>query len=157
MKMLFRQRIFSWLDSYDIYDERNNPLFVVKGVPAWKHCLKIVTPDGRELGMVRERMTFLRPRFDLTVNGADAGSIVKEITFLRPRFTLDFRHWSVEGDWFEWNYRIMRGPAAVAAITKRIWRLSDTYEIDVADPEDALGALMVTLAIDAVKCSQKRR
>lgn len=109
-------------------------------MPAWKHCLKIVTPDGRELGTVRERMTFLRPRFDLTVNGADAGSVVREITFLRPRFTLDFRHWSIDGDWFE-----------------RIWRLSDTYEIDVADPEDALGALMVTLAIDAVKCSQKRR
>ena len=30
----------------------------------------------------------------------------------------------------------------------------DTYAIDVADPADALYALMVTLAIDAEKCSR---
>ena len=31
MKMLFKQRMFSWFDSYDIYDEYGNTLFVVKG------------------------------------------------------------------------------------------------------------------------------
>lgn len=30
MKLLFRQRIFSWLDSYDIYNEREKP-FCRKG------------------------------------------------------------------------------------------------------------------------------
>ena len=24
MKLLFRQRVFSWLDSYDVYDENGN-------------------------------------------------------------------------------------------------------------------------------------
>ena len=34
MRMLFQQRLFSWFDSYDIYDEAGNVLFVVKGQPA---------------------------------------------------------------------------------------------------------------------------
>lgn len=35
MKMLFKQRVFSWFDSYDIYDEYGNTLFVVKGQLSW--------------------------------------------------------------------------------------------------------------------------
>ena len=30
MKLLFKQRFFSWFDSYDIYDETGNTMFVVK-------------------------------------------------------------------------------------------------------------------------------
>lgn len=31
MRLLFRQRMFSWFDSYDIYDENGNTVYVVKG------------------------------------------------------------------------------------------------------------------------------
>ena len=31
MKLLFRQRFFSWFDSYDIYDENENTVYTVKG------------------------------------------------------------------------------------------------------------------------------
>lgn len=44
MKMLFKQRLFSWFDSYDIYDEQGNVMFVVKGQLSWGHCLKSMTP-----------------------------------------------------------------------------------------------------------------
>ena len=30
MRMYFKQRMFSWFDSYDIYDEQGNALYVVK-------------------------------------------------------------------------------------------------------------------------------
>ena len=41
MKMLFKQRFFSWFDSYDIYGEAGNPLYTVKGQLSRGHCLKI--------------------------------------------------------------------------------------------------------------------
>ena len=28
MKLLFKQRLFSWFDSYDIYDEAGNTVYV---------------------------------------------------------------------------------------------------------------------------------
>jgi len=34
-----------------------------------------------------------------------------------------------------------------------LFRLTDTYKIDVGNPNDALYALMLVLAIDAEKCS----
>lgn len=46
MKLLFRQRAFSWFDSYDIYDENENTVYVVKGQLSWGHCLKIYDPEN---------------------------------------------------------------------------------------------------------------
>ncbi len=157
MKLLFRQRLFSWLDSYDIYDEARNTVFTVKGVLAFKHCFKVYDADGNEVGMIREKvLTFLRPRFDLVIHGVEAGGIVKEISLFKPKFTLEFRNWQVQGDWLEWNYRILSPAGVVAVISKRILSWSDTYEIDVQNADDALDALMVVVAIDAVKCTQKK-
>ena len=42
----------------------------------------------------------------------------------------------------------------MARVTKELFNWTDTYVIDVADPADALHALMVVLAIDAEKCSR---
>ena len=39
MKLLFKQRFFSWLDSYDIYDEHGNTIYTVEGKLSWGHCL----------------------------------------------------------------------------------------------------------------------
>ena len=48
MKLLFRQRAFSWFDSYDIYDENENTVYVVKGQLSWGHCLKIYDPEEQQ-------------------------------------------------------------------------------------------------------------
>ena len=55
MKLLFRQRIFSWLDSYDIYNEKGETLFVVRGQLSWGHCLKIYDAFGEEVGKVKRK------------------------------------------------------------------------------------------------------
>ena len=60
MKLLFKQRLFSWFDSYDIYDEFGNTVYVVKGQLSWGHKLVIYDADGNEIGMVVQRvLTFL--------------------------------------------------------------------------------------------------
>ena len=56
MKLLFRQRFFSWFDSYDIYDEDGNTVYVVKGQLSWGHCLKVFDASGQELGTVKEKI-----------------------------------------------------------------------------------------------------
>lgn len=45
----------------------------------------------------------------------------------------------------------------VAIIRKEIFNFTDTYVIDVKDPENALDALMFVLAIDAEKCTRNKR
>ena len=41
MKLLLKQRFFSWFDSYDVYYEDGSVAFKVKGEPAWGHLLRL--------------------------------------------------------------------------------------------------------------------
>lgn len=155
MQMLFKQRFFSWFDSYDIYDEAGGTLYTVQGQLSWGHCLKIFDGFGREVGTVKERVLTLLPRFEMYLGDGYLGCISREFSFFKPRYNIDCNGWHVEGDFMEWDYSIMDGGRQVAYISKQLLNWTDTYVIDVADPRDALVALMLVLAIDAEKCSRQ--
>ena len=156
MQLYFKQRLFSWFDSYDIYNAADASVaFTVEGQLAWGHCLHILDPQGRHIATVQQRVLTFLPKFDLYVGERCIGQIRKEFTLFRPSFVLDGLGWQVEGSFMEWDYRITDGRGReIAAISKEIFHLTDTYVIDVHDSADALGALMVVLAIDAEKCSR---
>lgn len=155
MRLLFKQRFFSWLDSYDVYDEAGSTVFTVEGKLAWGHCLHILNAQGAHIGTLREVVLSFLPRFDIYVGDRLVGTIKKEFTFLSPRFTVDMNGWQVEGSFWEWDYSIRNAQGGeVARISKELFRWTDTYVLDVAAPADALGALLVALAIDAEKCSR---
>lgn len=157
MKLYFKQRMFSWFDSYDIYhmDKDGAVAFTVEGKLSWGHCLHILNPQGQHIATVQQQIFTFLPRFDLYIGERCVGTIRKEFTLLRPAFTLDFNGWHVDGSFMEWEYSIWdaRG-RQVAAISKELFHWTDTYVIDVEDERDALCALMVVLAIDAEKCSR---
>ena len=140
MRLLFKQRFFSWFDSYDIYDDNGATVFTVEGKLAWGHCLHILNAAGEHIGTVQQRVLTFLPKFDLYEFDRCIGTIKKEFTFFVPHFTVEGSDWAVEG--------------TVATIGKELFHWTDTYVIDVADPADALHALMVVLAIDAEKCSR---
>ena len=155
MKLLFKQRFFSWFDSYDIFGEDGTTLYTVKGQLAWGHLLKIFDAQENEVGTVKQKLLTLLPKFELYQNDSYLGCITKEFTFFKPKFDIDFNGWHIEGDFFEWDYSILDGQGnCIATVTKELWNWTDTYVIDVADPADALYALMLVLAIDAEKCSR---
>ena len=83
MKLLFKQRLFSWFDSYDIYDEAGETVFTVKGRLSWGHCLEIYDRFGEHVGTVKEEVLTLLPRFALYQNGREIGEIQKMFTFFR--------------------------------------------------------------------------
>ena len=156
MKLLFKQRFFSWFDSYDIYNEAGETVYTVKGQLSWGHCLKIYDAQGRAIGTVRERILTFLPKFEMYIGDRYSGCISKEFTFFIPKYNIDYNGWEVEGDWLEWDYQILgRSGSPVATVSKELFNWTDTYVIDVVDPKDALCALMLVLAIDAEKCSRR--
>lgn len=155
MRLWFKQRFFTWFDSYDIYDENGDTLYTVEGKLSWGHRLHILDAAGAHVGTVQERVLTLLPKFELYEGGQYIGCIQKEFTFFRPQFHIDCMGWQVEGSFLEWDYTVIDPSGlTVAVISKQPFNLTDTYVIDVVNPQDALYALMLVLAIDAEKCSR---
>jgi uncharacterized protein YxjI len=56
MKLLFKERFFSWLDSYDVFDENGNTVYSVEGQLSWGHCLHIHDAQGTHVATLKEKV-----------------------------------------------------------------------------------------------------
>lgn len=154
MKLLFKQRFFSWLDSYDIYDETGETIYSVKGQLSFGHRLHIHDRSGNHIATVKQVLLTFLPKFELYKRDQYIGCISKEFTFFSPKYNIDFNGWQVQGHIMEWDYEIYQGNHLVATVSKELWNFTDTYSMDIQNPQDALCVLMLVLAIDAEKCSR---
>ena len=155
MQLLIKQRIFSWGDSYDVYDESEQARYFVKGkVFSIGHQIHVFNKQtGEEVGAIKQKLLTLMPKFEIIIDGRVVGTISREFTFLRPKYRVDFRDWEVDGDFMGWNYVAHRGDYEVLRVTKKLLAWSDTYAIHYTNPADEVPALLLVLAIDAVNCS----
>lgn len=155
MKLLFKQRMFAWFDSYDIFDEYGNTVYTVKGQLSWGHCLKIFDTYGREVGTVKEKIFSFMPTFEMYLGESYVGSIRKRFSLFKPQYEIDCNGWQISGSFMEWDYTVRSAAGeTIAQISKELFNWTDTYSIEVLNPENALCALMFVLAIDAEKCSR---
>lgn len=156
MKLLIKQRVFAWTDTYDVYDEWENVRYFVKA-SMWQFGHQIHVIDrrtGAEAGGVFQKLLAFLPQFYLEVNGREMGSIRREFSFLRPRYTLDVNGWRVQGDVFGWDYDVVDGGGRyIMHISKEPFHWGDTYVLDIPDPRDEVLCLLIAIAIDAANCS----
>ena len=103
---------------------------------------------------MKERVLTFLPKFELYFGDTYMGCISKELSFFKPKYNIEYNGWHVEGNIWEWDYRILDSSGyEIATISKQLFNWTDTYVIDVKNPTDYLCALMLVLAIDAEKCS----
>ena len=155
MKLLFKQRFFSWFDSYDIYNEAGQTVYTVKGQLAWGHCLKIYDAQSREIGTVKERILTWLPKFEMYLGDRYIGCISKEFTFFKPEYNVYGPDWKVVGDFWDHDYEVYDGKAVVAHVYKEWFTWGDAYTINFGFGADEVMALSVVLVIDA--CIEAQR
>jgi len=154
MRLFFKQRLFSWFSSYDVYDENLFPVFSVEGHLAWGNLQHIHDNGGNHIATVKQRVMTWLPKFDMFIGDTKVGEIHRELTFMKPRYSIDFNGWQVKGDWMGWDYQVVdENGDLVASLYKELFHMTDHYVIDVVDPQDALCVLMLVIAIDADKSS----
>lgn len=156
MGLYIRQRIFSWTDSYDVYDESGEARYEVRAeFFSLGHQIHVYDKrTGQEVGSIHEKLLRFLPTFEIVIGGRLQGTVRKELTFLRPRYRVDYRGWAVEGDLLGWDYRVTQGGQVVMAISKELLSWSDTYVLRYDNPTDEMPGLLLVLAIDAANCSR---
>ena len=156
MGLYIRQRIFSWTDSYDVYDETGEARYEVRAeFFSLGHQIHVYDKrTGQEVGSIHEKLLRFLPTFEIVIGGRLQGTVRKELTFLRPRYRVDYRGWAVEGDLLGWDYRVTQSGRVVMAISKELLSWSDTYVLRYDNPTDEMPGLLLVLAIDAANCSR---
>ena len=154
-KLYLKQKVFSWGDKFNVYNEFGEAIYHVKGeVFTLGKKLHVSDPKERELAFIHQKVWSFKSRYFISRDGNDIAEVVKEITFLKAKYTVEAFGWLIQGKILDHEYQITRGEQIVAKISHKWLSWGDTYEIDIANGEDVINVLCAVLIIDAVKASQ---
>ena len=151
MKLYMKQKVFAFKDRFYVKDQAGRDCFYVEGeLFSLGKKLHIYDADGHELAMVQQKLLTLLPKYVVIVQGEEVAEITKEFTFFKPRYKVKGPGWTVDGDIWDHDYKIRRGPDTIVHVSKSWMSWGDTYEIDIQRDINPIMALAVVLAIDCV-------
>lgn len=158
MQLCIRQRVFSWTDSYDVYDETGEARYEVRAeFLTFGHQIHVYDKrTGDELGSIHEKLFTFLPEFEIVINGSVQGTIRKQFSLFCPRYEVDYRGWDVEGDFLGWDYRVTQGNTEIMSISKEVFNWTDTYVLHYDNPANEMPGLLLVIAIDAANCSKNK-
>ncbi|MBQ2903722.1 MAG: LURP-one-related family protein [Clostridia bacterium] len=155
MKLYIKQKVFSWKDKFTVKDEAGNDKYFVEGeLFSWGKKLHVTDLGGNEVAFIQQKVFSFLPRYFVYVNGEEVAEIVKEFSFLRPKYSIEGLGWDINGDFWSHNYMITKNGNPIVTIQKEWMTWGDSYELDIADPDDETVALAVVLTIDCVMAAQ---
>ena len=147
-----RQKLVSIGDDYWIEDEQGQRVFKVNGkAMRIRDTLVLEDASGNELLKLQERKLRVRDTMEIEDRGRTVATVKKAlISPLRERFRSTWRTvrtWRSRATSSTTSTRSADG-AKAAEVSKKWFRVADTYGVEVADGQNAVLLLAVTAVID---------
>ena len=152
-KYRMREKMFAIGDDYWIETDDGERVFKVNGKAfRIRDTLVLEGPGGEELYTIQEKKLSVRDKMEIEREGHTVATVKKALVSpLRDRFSIDVEDaedMEAKGNIVDHEYKIERGGGKVAEVSKRWFRMRDTYGIEIASGQDDALILAVTVCID---------
>ena len=148
-----REKLFSIGDDFWIETEDGERAFKVNGKALRiRDTFVLESPSGDELFKIQEKKIRIRDTMKIERDGDTVATVKKAlITPLRDRFAIEVEHdedLSAKGNIVDHEFEIERDGHKVAEVSKRWFRIRDTYGIEIAPGQNDALILAATVCID---------
>ena len=148
-----REKLFAIGDDFWIETDGGDKMFKVDGKALRiRDTFVLETASGEELFKVQQKKLRIRDTMEIERDGDTVATIKKAlVTPLRDRFTIELEgggELSAKGNIVDHEYEFERDGHKVAEVSKRWFRVRDTYGIEVAPGENDALILAATVCID---------
>lgn len=152
MRYLMREKIWAFGDDFAIKDEHGRDVYHVDGkVFTLRQTLVINDAEGGEVAVIRKKLLSFGPAFEVS-RGSSVSVISKHLfTMFRAKFTVDVPgpgDLEASGSFMQREFTFSRAGRTIATVSRRWFKFSDTYGIDIDDGEDDVLILASAVAID---------
>ncbi|MFC6976687.1 LURP-one-related/scramblase family protein [Halomicroarcula sp. GCM10025709] len=150
-----RERLVTFGKDFVIETAAGEPAFRVDGKALrLRNTIQITDQAGQTRYRVQQRVLRLKDTMVIERDGKRVATIQKAlVTPLRDRFDIDVvgePPLQVRGNIVDHEYSISRRGTPVATVSKRWFRIRDTYGVEVMPGEDDAFLLAVAAAIDTI-------
>jgi len=152
-----RQKLVAFGKDFYIENEQGQKVYKVDGkVLRVRDTLKFRDMQGNELCKIQERVARVKDTMKVEGPGGETLAVVKKalITPVRDRWTVKIGsgpNLDVQGNILDHEYRIEEGRTKVAEVSKKWFRVRDTYGVEIAAGQNDVVILAVTVAIDMMR------
>jgi uncharacterized protein YxjI len=148
-----QEKLFAIGDDFWIETEGGERAFKVDGKAIrFRDTLMLETAGGDELYKIQEKKLSVRDKMEIERGGKTFATVKKALVSpLRDRYSIDLEsggELSAKGNILDHEYEIERDGNKVAEVSKRWFRIRDTYGIEIAPEEDAALILAAAVCID---------
>ncbi len=149
-----REKLVSIGDDYWIENYAGERVFKVDGKALrLRNTLILQNREGQDLYRIQERMLRIRDTMEIErADGGVAATITKAlIAPLRDRWTVRVAggpDMDIQGSILGLEYQITAGQERVAEVSRKLLRIRNTYDVEIAPGQDDALILMITAAID---------
>jgi uncharacterized protein YxjI len=147
------EKMFSIGDDYWIEDDSGQRAYRVNGKAIrFRDTWVLEDTGGQEVATIREKKLSIRNSITIDLGGRQA-TVKKALVGLRDRFVVEVdggQDLKITGNIVDHEYEIERDGEQIAEVSKKWFRVRDTYGVEVRNPLDAPLVLAATVAVDAL-------
>ncbi|MGF1493297.1 MAG: LURP-one-related/scramblase family protein [Microcoleaceae cyanobacterium] len=155
-RFVMKQRLFAFGDDFFIKNDQGQKVFKVDGkFFRVRSNLSFEDMNGQELYRITARMVDIRETMDIKRPDGSKAATVHDAWFspLRDRWKIDIpggQELVTSGNILQHEYSISQKGSRmpIAVISKKWFRIRDSYGVEVTNSFDALLALAITVVID---------
>jgi uncharacterized protein YxjI len=148
-----RADLLSIGDDYWITDESDANAYKVDGKAVRVRDTWVLEDTaGNEVALIRERKLSIRDKLKIEYGGKEA-TVRKKLLGLGEQYHVEVEgsgDLTVKGDIVGHEYKVKRDGDKIAEISKKWFRVRDTYGIEVDDDTDSVLVLAVCVAVEAL-------
>jgi uncharacterized protein YxjI len=152
-KFQMREKLMSIGDDYWIEDDSGNKAFKVDGkAMRMRDTWVLEDANGAEVATIREKRMSIRDKIKIELAGGREATVKKAMVGIRDRFIVEVdggKDLKVHGNIVDHEYDIDRDGDKIAEVSKKWFRMRDTYGVEVEHDVDTVLVLAVTVAVDS--------
>jgi uncharacterized protein YxjI len=151
-----REDLISIGDDFWIENENGERVFRVDGkVLRISKTYVFLDMAGNTLCRIKERLLTIKDTMEIEdAEGKDMAVVRKAlISPLRDRWNVKIRNGpdlDVQGNILDHEYAIRQGRRTIAEVSKKWFRLTDTYGVEIAEEQNDILILAIAVAMDAM-------
>lgn len=151
VRFRLQEKLVSVGDDSWIEDDDGHRVYKVDGkAMRLRDTIAVKDRDGHEVAWIQEPLVHVRTTMDITIGDRHA-TVKKKIVSIRDKFLVevdDGPTYEAHGNLVDHEYEIERDGDTVAWVSKKWFRLRDTYGIEIAEGQDVVLLLCVAVCID---------
>ena len=149
------QELWSLGGRFTICDELGSVRYQCEGsflqIPK---TFKIKDIQGNLVSEIKKEPLSFLPTFKVNLACGESFTLRKEWTLFKPRYQIDNLNMTIQGDFWDMDFELIREGQVLARIFQEWLHLTSTYNIEVYDESYADLVISLVVAIDYVKAME---